>query len=221
MLRAGGRHGSQRAFGAGPRMNGPIDERARWASPGLLARRLQLHVMRPRDHLVLGVGAFECEVTVGADRIPKLVPVADAAEPRLIVTLPPQHVLEQVFQEKLPTGDPHAGEPEQPTLPAHARFSAPSRLVYVLAADDAVELTEHGILTAMTRLPLAVAPLAEPRLIWYLWEAIASLPVNRRAVRAFGRAGVAAAQTSLDRVRATRTLTAAGLGPDVAALEPV
>ncbi len=110
-------------------------------------------------------------------------------------------------------------------LPAGARFSEASWLALTLFGSDSVELTVNGILTAMSRLTLAVVPLAEPRFIWDLWDALTTpaLPGAQGPVKpgVFGRAGVAAAQRAVDRVRATRTLTAAGLGQKVVELEPV
>ena len=197
-----------------------VDDDARWRSPGLLGRRLRLQVARPRDHLVLTVTTSDCEVVVGDDRVPRLVPTERAPRPRMIVTLPPQHVLEQVFQEKPPGTGPNRGQPEQPTLPAGARFSSPSRLAFVLAAGQSVELSVHGILTAMGQLPLAVVPLAEPRFIWHLWDAIAAPVATITVPAAAMRAGDAAAQTSADRVRVTRVLAAAGLSRQVAELPP-
>lgn len=197
-----------------------ISKAARLASPALLGGLLRLRVMRPRDHLVFMVSASDCTVVVGADRVPQLQPIKGADQPRLIVTLPPQHVLEQVFQEKLPDDDPHAGDPEKPELPAGARFSGPSRLAFILADGDSVELTVSGILTAMSRLALAVVPLAEPRFLWRLWEVLNAPGLNLLVTAPRDAAGVAAAQSTIDRVRATRTLTAAGLGPQIAELPP-
>jgi hypothetical protein len=192
-----------------------VTDEARWRSPALLGRRLRLQITRPRDHLVLTATASDCEVTLGDDLVPRLVPAEGARAPRLIVTLPPQHVLEQVFQEKLPTGDPNAGQPEQPELPAGARFAGPSRLAFVLAAGTSVELSTEGILTAMGTLPLAVAPLAERRFVWRLLDApIATVVVPTRALRT----GADAAQTAADRVRTIRVLTAAGFRRQVDAL---
>ena len=189
-----------------------VADEERWRSPSILGRRLRLQVARPRDHLVLTVTASECDVMVGDDRIPRLVPAEGARAPRLIVTLPPQHVLEQVFQEKLPTGDPNAGQPEQPELPAGARFSGPSRLAFVLAAGQTVDLTTEGILTAMGTLPLAVVPLAERRFVWRLLDApIATVVLPTNALRT----GANAAQTAADRVRTTRVLAAAGFRQQV------
>jgi hypothetical protein len=190
---------------------------ARLASPDILADRLLLRVMRPHDHLVFNVSASRCAVIVGEDQVPRLVPANDSAPARLIVTLPPQHVHEQVFQANQSSG----GAPEQPELPAGARFSGPSRLVFVLGAQDVVDLTLTGILTAMSRLQLAVAPLAEPYFTWHLLD-VFDEPAFAR-VEAPSRvqprpAGMHAAQSAIDRVRATRTLTAAGLGLQVATL---
>lgn len=202
-----------------------VGEMARWQSPGLLGRRLRLQVIRPRDHLVLTVSAVDCEVVVDEHHVPWLAPLDGASQPRLIVTLPPQHVLEQVYQQMLGSDDPRAGQPEEPDLPAGARFSGQSRLAFTLSWSDSVELTVNGILTAMSRLTLAVVPLAEPRFIWHLWNALTTpaLPGAQKQVEpgVFGRAGGAAAQSAVDRVRATRTLTAAGLGQRVIDLEPV
>lgn len=180
-----------------------FDDLARLRSPGLLGRRPRVRIMRPRDHLVVEVSAHDCAVVV-EDNVPYLVPTADGPRPRLIVTLPPQHIAEHVYQ--LNQAD---GQPENPSLPAGARFAAPSRLVYVLDAADRVELTVDGVLDAMGRLPLAVTPLAEPRSARVVLNALI-----RRHVPA------TAAEATVDRVRAMRLLTAQGLRHQVTGLRP-
>ncbi|MGH3860924.1 hypothetical protein [Actinokineospora sp.] len=187
--------------------NGPtgaeFDDLARLLSPALLARRLRVRVMRPRDHLILDVGANDCAVVVAED-VPYLVP--DGPRPRLVVTLPPQHVAEQVYQQK----QAGTGAPEDPALPAGARFAAPTRLVYVLDAADRVKLTIDGVLDAMGTLVLAVVALAEPRFSWRLLSAPALL----------GHLPGTAAEATVDRVRAMRLLTAQGLRRHAAELRP-
>lgn len=208
------------------RAAGPVDDAARWRSPGLLGPRLRLQVMRPRDHLVLQISASDCTVVVGEDRVPRLTPTAGAHRPRLIVGLPPQHVLEQVYQAKHADTSPHPGEPEDPDLPAGARFSGPSRIALVLGATDSVELTVRGILAAMGALPMAVVPLAERRFVWHLRDAVAesvfvTRPPAAGAELEVGTMTVSAAAATIDRVRVTRMLAAAGLARQVAALEPL
>jgi len=122
-----------------------------------------------------------------------------------VVTFPPQHVSEQVFQEHV-----SGGAPEDPALPALARFAYASRLAFDVPVDEVVELTTSGILAAMSRLPLSVAPLAVPRMEWRLLDASMApvVPLAAPERIASGRTLV------IERVRATELLVAEG-APDV------
>ena len=184
---------------------------------GAAAKRLHLVLMRPEDNLVLVVSGEELAVQSGDGGVPRLIAAAGAAGSRLIVTCPPQHVAEQVYQEHVgqPGPDQPVGQPETPSLPAGSRFAAPTRLAFVMTAGDQVVLTIEGILAAMSRLPMAVVPLAAPRRIWDAWLAstgIAEVPAGALAmagtVPAVGQSGQAAAR---DRIRAARILAASGL----------
>lgn len=143
------------------------------------------------------------------NRIPRLVPVAGARQPRLIVGLP-QHVAEQVYQEKQGSLDPPAlpsplvGGPETPVPPAGARFAAGSRLVYVRPMSS--RLRSRGSFDAMGRLPLAVVPLADPRFVWRLLTA----PPLLAPVRVSG----SAAAIAIDRVRVSRPCSSRPVGAE-------
>ena len=178
-----------------------------------LSGRLRLLLLRPQDNLVLSVSGQGLAATVGDDGVPQLVPGHGAALARLIISFPPQHVAEQVFQEQAASG-----QPEQPTLPAGARFAAPSRLSFVVPAGEQIVLTLPGILAAMSRLQLAVAPLAAPRTVMFPWQEPSGLV---QATAAIGQALAAPSGASLtmDRLRASRVLSAT-LGGGVRALDP-
>ncbi|MEA2211132.1 MAG: hypothetical protein QOF83_1080 [Solirubrobacteraceae bacterium] len=185
-----------------------------------LSSRLRLILLRPQDHLVLSVSGIGLAATVGDDGIPRLVPGNAAAPARLIVTFPPQHVAEQVFQEHL-----QGGHPEQPALPAGARFAAPSRLAFDVPAGEQIPLTVAGILAAMSRLPLGVAALAAPRTVLFPWQTLTGIsPVTSGLAAALAgseAAPVAAgAGLTMERLRASRILAATLLGGGVRALDP-
>ena len=177
--------------------------------------RPQLHytLLRPQDHLVLEVFGEQVATAVDEAKVPWLVPDDGAKAPRLIVRFPPQHIAEQAFQEK---GE--AGQPELPRLPARARFTTRSRLAFKLAAEDRVELTVEGILAAMGRLEPAVVPLASPRQVWRLLEQADTAAQHLLALRTPAAAGGVAAVS--ERLRATRVLSASGLGSAVHLVRP-
>lgn len=200
--------------------------------PGEAPRRFKVPIIRPRDHLVLSVRISDCVFEVDDDGKAWLRPAPDGEHPRLIVELPPQHVNEQVFQEHtgappppaLPDPDTSPGAPEDPKLPAGARFSFGSRLAFELGKDDAIEFTSTGLLTAMSRLPMAVGTLADPRFIWRILEdrhpAEVIEQVRGIAAKRLDAPVRPANETVLDRVRATRLLAARGLGARVLDVEP-
>ncbi|MBA3746386.1 MAG: hypothetical protein H0W96_02705 [Solirubrobacterales bacterium] len=187
--------------------------------------RMHYMLMRPQDNLVLEVVGHELAMRVDDAGVPWLVPEDGAKAARLVVRFPPAHIAEQVFQEHLGVeAGPDEGKPEQPSLPAGARFASPSRLAFVVTADDRIELTIEGILGAMGQLALAVVPLASPRQVWSLLDlgpapvappAFAVQPVFELPhVAGQGLAAVS------ERLRATRVLSASGLGSAVHLIDP-
>jgi hypothetical protein len=185
-----------------------------------LSGRLRLILLRPKDHVVLSVSGVGLAATVGDDGVPRLVPGDAAAPARLIVAFPPQHVAEQVFLEHL-----HDGPPEQPALPAGARFAAPSRLAFVVPAGEQIPVTVAGLLAAMSRLPLSVAALSTPRTVLFPWQTptgISSVTTGFAAALAGSEAPPVAAGAGLtmERLRASRILAATLLGGGVRALDP-
>jgi hypothetical protein len=180
-----------------------------------------LTIRRPTDHIVLQLSGVGLTIAAGPGKQPaRLVRAEGALKARLIVDFGPQHTAEQVFQEKDVNGDP-----ETPVLPAGARFAAPSRLAFEVAAGVEIELTFAGVLEAMSHLPLAVVPLATPRRIWLAWlspEAVSAgatlVEAPEAATRvigaltAQGRALGRATTATMERVRATKILAASPLG---------
>ncbi len=195
-------------------------------SAWLFRARLRVAVMRPEDNLILQVTADQLVGAVDEHGVPRFVPAEGAKHPRLIVGFPPQHVAEQVFQEKqgpvelfgIVVNPGEVGKPEVPALPAGARFALPSRLVFDLAATDHVELTVAGVLEAMSRLRLAVVPLAAPRQVWRFVSAGSKfergfMPEFAPAGQPVAETAVGGATIAIERLRATRLLSSSGLGP--------
>jgi hypothetical protein len=139
-------------------------------------------VLRPLDLVVLDVLGWNLELVDGVDG-PELVPQGGNA--RLEVRLPFQHLGEEAYfalengQEVPPaTQPPNAPEPgaapppgavpadgnETPqTPPIDVLAARGSRLVYAVPAGERIGFSSAGVLAAMSRLPLLVAPLATPR----------------------------------------------------------
>ncbi|MFH8612910.1 hypothetical protein ACH4D5_36110 [Streptomyces sp. NPDC018029] len=101
---------------------------------------------------------------------PRRLVRVDPGQPAfLVVTFGPQHVAEQAFFEVSPglpeSGTPVSGaapagsEPHKPP-PVASRIGGRSLLVFTVAADDFVEYTESGLLTAMRTLPMRVVDAA-------------------------------------------------------------
>lgn len=126
------------------------DEPAPTESPSLA-----FTVLRPRDLVHLRVSAYACTLVTDADG-PAIVPDGDTA--RLEIGFTFQHLGEQAFHEV-------EGEPAEPVSPppVRSRAALPSRLVYALPAGERISYSVEGVLAAMSRLPLLVAPLALPR----------------------------------------------------------
>jgi hypothetical protein len=193
------------------------------------ARGFSLTIHRPTDHIVLHLSGAGLGIAAGNGTDPaRLIRLENVAKARLIVGFGPQHTAEQVFQEKNVSG-----VPETPALPAGARFAAPSRLAFDVAEGVEIELTFSGILEAMSRLQLAVVPLATPRRIWWSWlspeavasgstlsEAVAITAGNLGGAAAASRALGAATAATMERVRATKILAASALGAAARTIDP-
>lgn len=128
-------------------------------------------LLRARDLVHLYVLAYRCQLLRRAGG-PVLVPAEDGA--RLEVRLTFQHLAEVATYEittKTPSADPSLppGTPEPmgtevpPAPPIDARTAEGSRLVFGLLEGEAIPFTAAGVLAAISRLPLLVAPLATPR----------------------------------------------------------
>jgi hypothetical protein len=190
-------------------------------------RGFSITLRRPADHLLLHLSGVGLTIVSGTATEPaRLVRTKDAPNARLIVGFGPQHTAEQVFQEK-----DEDGHVETPALPAGARFAAPSRLAFDVGDGVEIELTSEGVLRAISRLPLAVAPLAKPRrprlfrfrpgdvgtaLIEAPLAEIGGHALFVPEARVLGRASAAAKQ----RVRATRILAASPLGSSARTIDP-
>ncbi len=140
-------------------------------------------VLRPLDLVVLDVLGWGLEMADGADG-PELVPQGSNA--RLEVRLPFQHLGEEAFyalenNQKVPpttlppsapapgaspppsaVPDDAGNEPPEPP-PIDVLAARGSRLVYAVPARERIGFSSAGVLAAMSRLPLLVAPLATPR----------------------------------------------------------
>ena len=94
-------------------------------------------MLRAADQLLLGLRAPG--FAPAADGSAKLV--AQAADARLILTFPPQHIAEGVIAAADPTFPPSAI--------TGARLSGPSRIGFVAATGATIELSASGVLKAM------------------------------------------------------------------------
>jgi hypothetical protein len=138
-------------------------------------------LLRPRDLVALDILGFGLDLVSEAGG-PALVP--SGANARLEVRLPFQHLGERAWYAldnvaipptTLPPGSTPPGgappvvvpvnegdEPPEPP-PTEARAALGSRLVYSVPAGERIPYSVEGVLAAMSRLPLRVAPLATPR----------------------------------------------------------
>jgi hypothetical protein len=185
------------------------------------ADRLLLSLLRPEDNLVLTVTGSGLTIDVGDDGVPRLVRRDGVSAASLVVHFPPQHVAEQVYQEQQ-----KGGGHEKPALPAGARFAMPSRLAFDLPAGETIDVTVAGILAAMSRLELLVAPLAAPARVWQLVDGRVTAAPDPLQTIFEGVLGLAASAPmsggalALDRVRATLVLQESGLGVAARMLDP-
>lgn len=102
-------------------------------------------MLRAADHLLLGLSAPGFAAVAYGTRL-----VAQGADARLIVTFPPQHVVEGVIPRDAPPFPAAAISP--------ARLSGPSRVGFAAAAGAEVELTARGVLDAMRAATVSAEP---------------------------------------------------------------
>jgi hypothetical protein len=129
---------------------------------GLLARLRRLRVVRPDDLLVLD---FELDNLV--PRSGRLVRNDSSRPGLLIVSHQPQAIAEHAFLDMGGQGseygtDDNNGKSKPALLPAAARASGPSRVVFSMPAGDEVPYTLDGLLDACRRWPLHLAWTAQP-----------------------------------------------------------
>lgn len=136
---------------------------------------VRVDLLRPDDLLNLRIDGENLRLDAGGADGPVLV-LDDAARPGfLIVTFPPQTVVEQAVYESSPTpppnfppvpkesGDLHTHPPETPpVLPAKARIGGPSRLVFRIPAGSPLAIPyDMSSLLDWDRLELSVSALAD------------------------------------------------------------
>ena len=125
---------------------------------------LRFRLLRPADLLVMTVEAvglgFE-DAPAGEDEpaaTPHLVPTG--ADARLAVVFGYQHVAEKARFEQ--NGIPDPPEPGD-AVPVAARAARKSRLVFKVPAGERIPFSTEGVLAALSRLEMAVVPVATPR----------------------------------------------------------
>ena len=126
--------------------------------PGVPASHA-FRVLRPADLCVFDVRGYRLRMETGEDG-PVLVP--DAADARLEVNLSFQHLGERAFFRSIP---PKATDESLDPPPIQALAARPSRLVFEVPEGESIGYSVAGILAAISRLPLRVAPLATPRTV--------------------------------------------------------
>lgn len=110
----------------------------------------RFRVQRGRDLVNLQVSAFDCEL-VRLEEQTLLRPAGPQA--RLELRLPFQHIGEQSFKV----------EPVSTSRTAQARAAYGSRLVFRVPEGERLEYSVEGVLAGLSRLPLIVAPAAQPK----------------------------------------------------------
>lgn len=132
-------------------------------------------VIRPEDLLVLQFEFLNVDLTPPKPDQPGRL--TGSANSYILVHLQAQHIAERAYfqatenvqqsQEEVMAGQlpPPGNEPPEPPGAVLARLAGASRLAYVLPAGESVDYTLAGLLDALTRLPLSVAPVSayDPR----------------------------------------------------------
>jgi hypothetical protein len=132
-------------------------------SPGVFPSHA-FRVLRPSDLCVFDVRGYRLRMESGEDG-PVLVP--DAADARLEVNLSFQHLGERAFFRSGPPPGPNPGDEPVDPPPVQALAARPSRLVFDVPEGESLGYSVAGILAAISRLPLRVAPLATPRAVTF------------------------------------------------------
>lgn len=168
-------------------------------------------ILRPTDLVVLDVLGYGLELRVDNDG-PALHPLRGNA--RLEVRYTFQHLLEAgEIDNETP---PHV---HNVPIPCRAAFG--SRLVFAVASNERIGYSVEGVLAAISRLPLMVAPLAKPKVLsrrflpGSLSELVtaAILPGGLQLYRANGGLVLAAArQGSVPELSGARRLISAASG---------
>jgi hypothetical protein len=114
-----------------------------------------VRIVRPDDLVVLDVRCFGLDLVKDGSKS-ALVPSGDGAY--LVVGYTFQHIGEQAFLE---TASPSTTE--TPFMPVSVLVAEPSRVAYDVPSTERITYSTAGILEALSRLPLRVAPLATPR----------------------------------------------------------
>lgn len=134
---------------------------------------IKFRVLRPEDLLDLRITALNLEIA--ATREGSFLVPAASGKARLIVTFASQHLAEQASYEittSCPEYNPATGgtmpavlDPTEPppSPPIQVRAARRSRLVFAVPAGERIAMTSAGVLEAMGRLELVVAPAATPR----------------------------------------------------------
>jgi hypothetical protein len=116
-------------------------------------------VLRPADLCVFDVRGYRLRMET-SESGPVLVP--DAADARLEVNLSFQHLGERAFFRSIP---PKPTDESLDPPPIQALAARPSRLVFDVPEGESIGYSVAGVLAAISRLPLRVAPLATPRVV--------------------------------------------------------
>ncbi len=169
----------------------------------------RFRILRPEDLVVLDVLCWD--VDLASTRTgPALMPTS--AESRLEVRFPFQHLGEKAYfrVEPVPPNDP----PEPPEAPPIAAFAARgSRLVFAVPEDERIPYSIEGVLAALSRLPLLVAPVATPRgIAAKLGPIVAVAELTGGLVLARTPAGMLVLTTPATKARAAKKRDAAAAG---------
>ena len=190
---------------------------------------LRVEIVRPADLVHLTFSFVNLTLTAGSP--PSLTRRAVNRGAFLIVDLHSQHIVERALFEGsdnypvktpppplgLPNGappppsDPDAGKgasaTETATPPVFASLSGPSRLVFKVTKET-IPFTSEGLLAAMSRLDLSVAPQALPpqaRHRYTLADALAGDKLQIESALAAARAGAAGGESDVAHLAAELT----------------
>ncbi|OXM69589.1 hypothetical protein [Amycolatopsis vastitatis] len=177
-------------------------------------------IVRGTDHVVLGVRWTGLTVVAGPDG-PALR--ADAADARLVLTFPPQHVGEEISTPGIPAPEYRpdgqvVGELPHTVPVWRARLSGPSTIAVHVVAETLIPLTVTGLLSAAAGRPLLTSPSAGPD------DTVLELPWRLRSVPDVEVRAVHAGdpQTVQDVSGLWRTRLLAGdAGPRLLPIDPV